>query len=338
MTASLFRTALILTGVGLAGTGWAADPIPFRITLETSPTHIKTKAVEAFVADLGPKTVGQLDIKVFHSAQLFKERDVGKGLRQGAVEMALPASVHLDGYEPNAGAVLLPAFYGLDRDATHRITDGPVGRELNRRLEAKLGVKVIGRYLDLGPVHTYTSTKKIAAHEDFAGLKIRVQGGAANIMRYKFFNANAVAIPWPDVPMALTQRTVDGISSSHESVRSAKLWEAGIRYVFEDNQWFGQYIPMVSLAVWDKLSPSLRATIEATWEAHVEESRALAAASDREARQAQIDNGITIVSPSQAELAKRRTALLTTQEALVKDLGIDAAFMALVVKEVAALK
>lgn len=315
-----------------------AEPITFRITLETSPNHLKTKAVEKFVQELKRRTDGQLDVKLFHSAQLFKERDVAKALRQGAVEMAVPSHVHLDGFEPNAGIVLLPAFYGLSREQAHTIMNGKVGDAINQRLESKLGAKVIGRNLDLGFVHTYSSKKKIARHEDLSGMKIRVQGGAANIMRYKFFGGIATAIPWPDVPLALSQGTVDGISSSHESVRSAKLWESGLRYAFEDHQWFAQYIPMVSSVAWERLGPSLQQAVLASWEAIIDEANKVSFERDREARQALIDAGITFVSPATAELTVRRNALLATQPELIKELNIDSELGELLVREVKALK
>ena len=338
MNRFIIAAAAALAVGHLAGAGDAAEPMPFRISLETSPNHIKTKSLEKFVADLSARTKGELDVKLFHSAQLFKERDVAKGLRQGSVEMAMPAFVHIDGIVPDAGVVLLPAFYGLDRAASHKIADGAVGKELNRRLEEKLAVKVVGRYLDLGFVHTYTTAKKIATYDDFKGLKLRVQGGAANLERYRFFGANPTVIPWPDMPMALSQKTVDGLASSHESIRSAKLWDSGIRFAFEDHQWFAQYVPTVSRLAWDKLSPKLRTAIEQVWEANIDAARAMSAAREQEARQAMIANGITVVTPSAAELTKRRNQLLARQDEVVKSLKIDPQLAAMVTREVQGLR
>lgn len=337
MNRFVMAAAAALAAGALAGAA-GAEPLPFRISLETGPNHIKTKSLEKFVADLAARTKGELDVKLFHSAQLFKERDVAKGLRQGSVEMAMPAFVHIDGIMPDAGVVLLPAFYGLDRAASHKIADGAVGKELNRRLEEKLAVKVVGRYLDLGFVHTYTTAKKIETYDDFKGLKLRVQGGAANIERYRFFGAIPTVIPWPDMPLALSQKTVDGLASSHESIRSAKLWDSGIRFAFEDHQWFAQYVPTVSRLAWDKLSPKVRTAIEQVWEANIDAARAMSAAREQEARQAMIDNGIVVVTPGAAELAKRRSQLLARQDEVVKSLNIDPQLAAMVTREVQGLR
>jgi C4-dicarboxylate-binding protein DctP len=64
---------------------------------------------------------------------------------------------------------------------------------------------------------------------------------------------------WPNVPRALSQGTFDGLISTNESLVSAQLWEAGVRYGYQDHNSFAAYIPMVSNAFWDKLTLDLPA-------------------------------------------------------------------------------
>ena len=89
-------------------------------------------------------------------------------------------------------------------------------------------------------------------------MKIRNSGGAGQAWRARFLGAIPNTTAWPNVPLALSQGTFDGLVSSNESLVSAKLWDAGVKYALEDHQFIAEYIPLVSQVFWDKLSPDLQ--------------------------------------------------------------------------------
>src|SRR3546814_10705790 len=80
--------------------------------------------------------------------------------------MGVPGLWQLGRFEPNAGVLDLPMFYGVDRDDIHATVDGPLGDELVGMLEAKLKVKVIGDLLDLGYGSIFSKDKPIRTHAD----------------------------------------------------------------------------------------------------------------------------------------------------------------------------
>ena len=86
------------------------------------------------------------------------------------------------------------------------------------------------------------------------GLKIRSPGGAGISWRISFFGGIPNTTAWPNVPLALSQGTFDGFVSTNESCATAKLWEAGVKYSYQDHQYVGQYMPMISEAFWAKLT------------------------------------------------------------------------------------
>ena len=149
--------------------------------------------------------------------------------------MAIPGTWVLTGFVPDTDVFQLPIFYGQSSDVVHRIIDGQVGQTINKELEEKLGVKVLGPSLDLGYQNVYSTSKPLNDFSDMAGMKIRPDsGGAGQFARSKFFNAQPNMTAWPDVPLALSQGTFDASSSTNESLASAKLWESGVKYGFED--------------------------------------------------------------------------------------------------------
>lgn len=306
-----------------------------RISLDTNPTHVRNRNTEHFAQRVRAE-LPRLAPQVFPSAQLFRDRDVPRALRQGGVEMGIPGWWNLDGIAPDAALPSLPMFYGLEPAILHRILDGAAGQQINRKLEERLRVKVLGRWFDLGAQHFYTTSKPLNGFADLQGLRIRHPGGSANAARIRTLGANPVLVPWPDVPLALSQNTVDGLVTTHESANTAKLWDAGVRHSFEDFQSFNQYIPMVSQTLWNKLNPQERETLTRIWEETVDKERGEAAAAQREARDILLRNNISIKTATQQEATEARRRLMATQDQVVAEIGIDRELVAGVLREIRA--
>ncbi|MDP1952496.1 MAG: TRAP transporter substrate-binding protein DctP, partial [Betaproteobacteria bacterium] len=223
-----------------------------RISLDTNATHVRNKGTEAFAAELKKRLGNKFAVEIYPSAQLFRDRDIPKALRQNAIEMGIPGTWQLDGIEPNTAIQMLPMFYGVDADTVHKIMDGKLGQFVNKRMEERLKVKILGKWMDLGFQHFYSVSKPITKYDDLKGMKIRFPGGSANAARIKGLGGAPTLIPWPDLPLALSQGVVDALTTTHESTFTAKLWDSGLKYSFEDYQYFGQYVPMVNLDFWNK--------------------------------------------------------------------------------------
>ncbi len=324
---SLALAACLLT-LPLLGTTTDAADYKIEISLETGPNHIRNISVVELAEELEAASEGRLEVKVFHGASKYKGTNVPTALAQGALDMGMPGTWHLGKFVPDFNMTGLPMFYGRGRDAQYAVWDGEVGQAMNKKLEDKLGVVVIGRWFDLGFGQMFFTDKEVTSHADLAGLKMRAPGGAANLARFKGFDATAVKIAWPDVPQALQRNTVDGVLTTHESVRSAKLWDSGLKYAYDDYQSFFQYVPVMSKAAWDKLPEDLQTLIVDTWETKVDSVRELAAERQQSAREDGTANGIKRIDASEDDLAAMREKLLAGQDALIEELRIDADLVA----------
>lgn len=311
---------------GLASAAAAADAIPFRITLNTGPNHVRNIALEGFIEKLKERTEGKLDVQLFPSGQLFKGPDVPKALAQGSVEMGVPIILYLSGVVPNTGIADLPVFFGRTADELHSIFDGPLGAELNAEIEQKLRVKILGPNLDLGHGSVFTTTRPISSTADLNGAKLRVPGSPAAVARYDALGATAVSISFADVPIALTQGQIDGLMTTHETIRSAKLWESGLKYGLDMQETFLQYVPMVGEPTWNKLGPELQKILVDTWNETVGAARDLAAKRQADARAEGEKNGITSVQASKEDLAAFRKKLMARQDEIIKAVRIDPDF------------
>ncbi|WP_421998863.1 TRAP transporter substrate-binding protein DctP [Reyranella sp.] len=306
----------------------AADPLKMRLSLDTSATHTRTLQMTQFAKELEKVASGKIVVEVFHSAQLFRDRDVGKALRQGGAEMGVPGPWNLTGIEANLDITQTPAFYGRSAAEVYKVIDGDVGKTLNAMLGKKLGIHVLGKWLDLGASHTFSTAKPLNGPDDLKGLKIRTSGGAGQMVRVKFFDAVPNYTAWPDVPLALSQGTFDALFTTNESVKSAKLWESGVKYGLQDQQFFAQYIPMVSESFWKKLGPDLQKIVTDMWASKIDGWRKDMAESQAEAVNIMRKAGITIVVPEPAVLEATRKKLMTTDDAVIKELKLDPALVA----------
>lgn len=319
----LISAFIVLQTLLTVGHLLAAGLPVMRISVENTELHVQTLAVRRFASALQKKLQGKIDVRFYSNAQLFRDKDVVQALGQGKIEMAVPGTWHLAAHEPNVGVFLLPCFYGRPVEMNYRILVGEIGRKINRRIEQQLPVVVLGQWIDLGHAHLFSMEKKISRHEDIRGLKIRVAGGVANELRISALGGVPVSIPWPDLPEYMRQGKIDAVLTSYETIESAGLEDKGIRYAFEDSQYFPQYVPLVRGSFWRRLTPEIQDVIRQTWEAQVDSARAEAAAAQKKAKRALMAKGVEIVVPHSTELDIWRKRLSAGQDDFIRVMHID---------------
>ena len=342
MGSSLSRRRLIASAIATVAapavrTGAAAYvPLLLRCSLETPPSHTRNAIIRDYLRKIESAAGGQINTLLFESGQLFPDLQVGKALLQGQVEMAAPGSWSLTGFVPDADFIQLPVLYGRPMEAVHRVVDGKPGQLLAKQIEAQLNSHVIGPWLDLGFFNWFSTSKPLNSYGDLKGMKIRNSGGAGQAWRTQFMGAIPNTTPLPNVALGLSQGTFDGLITSFETVASGQYWESGIRHGFEDHQFCGEYIPIVSLAFWQKLSPDLRQLFTDLWKENVAAYRADMAAAQARAREKVQAHGIKIVVPSADELAATRREMMASQEQVARLSKISSEMVASVSADLAA--
>ena len=313
-----------------------ANPLQMRVSVDTTPAHGRTRSIADFLKKLEAASQGEIAPKLFDSGQLFADRDVIKAMVLGQVEMAAPGTWLVSSYVPEADFAQLPIFYGQSIETTHRAIDGIPGDIVNEQVAKKLRVKIPGRWIDLGFTNWYGTRKPLTSLADLKGLKIRNSGGFAQPWRARFFGAVPSMTPWPDVPLALSQGTFDALQSTNESCASAKLWDAGLRYGLIDHQSMGDYIPMISNAFWDTLSPAMKTLITDLWAANIGIYRTnLAADQETAEKTLQTKNvKLSFVPPAELETARKR--MMADQEKVAREMRISPDILARIHEAVAA--
>lgn len=328
----LCALALCLVLPGLAAA--AQDVYTMKLSVDSNENHHRNKGLHVFIDQLEKNSKGRIKVEFFHSAQLYKDKDIPKALGMGTVDMGDPGIWQLEGVVPSTAITALPMFYGLPAKITKDLVDGEVGRLISEDIEKKLGVKVLGKWDYHGYLHFCAKPHAVKTLDDFKGLKIRHHGGAANAMRLEALGSSPILIPWPDLPMAMIQGTADGFVTTFKSFESAKLWETGTKFATKDMEYYLHNIPLVSGKFWKSLPADLQKIMLDTWEQHIEEARQICEDEQATGEKLMKDNGVEIFYPSHELLMQWRAKAMTVQDAIVKELGLDKDLVARVQKVV----
>lgn len=306
----------------------AAAPIRLRASLDTAPTHMRNVSVGDFLKKLEAASKGRIKTQLFSSGALFADLNVAKALVEGQVEMACPGTWTLTGFVPDCDFFSLPTMFAQPLDVVHRATDGPVGDIINGELHKKLQVQVLGPWLDLGFQNWYSATRPLNSYADLKGMKIRNAGGVGNAWRTRFFGAIPNTTAWPNVPLALSQHTFDGLITTNESAASAKLYEAGITSSLQDNQSINLYIPLISGRFWGNLPPDLRTLMLTIWKQNIPAYRQNMANAQQSAYKTLVAKGVKMTAPSQSDINNVRKRMQPHEAQVAKELRITPALLA----------
>jgi C4-dicarboxylate-binding protein DctP len=314
----------------------AAAPTELRCSLDTAPSHPRNVAFRDFLGKIEAASDGQIKTKLFESGALFPDLQVVKALVQGQVEMACPGTWTITGFVPDADFSQLPAFYGRPIDVVHKATDGSGGKFVNGEIKDKLHVEVLGSWFDLGFNNWFSTHKPLNGLADLSGMKLRSPGGVLNSWRIRYFSGIPNVTAWPDVPLAMSQGTFDGLISTNESTNSSKLYDSGMRHSLQDHQGMGLYVPLVNQAFWTKIGPKLQETMAKLWADNLPTWRANTAKAQEHGREELTHHGVTFVDVSQAELDATHAKMVKEQSKAVEDAHISPQLVKLVMADVGA--
>ena len=297
-------------------------PLRIRAATDVNSQHILTRTLDAYLSALKQTFPEDIEVELFHSGQLYSDRDLARALYRGDLDLAAPTITSLSRLVPECSITSLPPFFGQPAEATHHVLDSDVGEDINRRLEAKLNGVVAGRYVDLGHVDLFCLSPA-QTYQSLADMKIRVPSGAANVFRLRALGAYPVVMPFADVPVALSQHAVDALESTAETVRTTQLWDSGLRLCIRDQAYFFQYVPIISGRLWRRASPPLREALTGLWHDTIAGNRKAAADRQQDARQVCADNGIEFRIPDEDVIRRSRAQLEPITKKIIRKLSID---------------
>nr|WP_240725235.1 TRAP transporter substrate-binding protein [Haliea sp. SAOS-164] len=254
------------------------------------PVH---QAMQHMATRLGELSAGSMRIDIYPNAQLGGEREILELLQIGSLALTKVSSGPMESFVPSFKVFSIPYVF---RDYAHlwRVLQGEVGREL---LQAGDAVRLHGLgYYDAGSRSFYTTAAPVHSPADLAGLKIRVQNSITSVEMVRALGGAATPIPWAEIYTALQQGVVDGAENNPPSYYLSKHYEVA-PYFSLDEHAFVPDILLVSLPVWEGLSPQQRQWLQQAADDSVQLQRQLWRESTAHALAQLRAAGVTIIEP-----------------------------------------
>jgi len=259
MTMKTFFCRVALAGVLLvAAAVGAQQPIVIKFSHVVARDTPKGMAAERFKQLAEQRTGGRVRVEVYPNSTLYKDGEEVEALQLGAVQMLAPSTSKF-------GPLGLPQFEVFDlpymfanRDALHRVTLGPLGRELFKLLEAK-GITGLA-YWDNG-FKVMSANRPLSLPSDYKGLKMRIKSSKVLDAQMRALGTQPQVMAFSEVYQAMQTGVVDGSENSIPNFYTQKFFEVQ-KYLALTYHGYDGYAVIVNKKFWDSLPADIRGTLE----------------------------------------------------------------------------
>jgi C4-dicarboxylate-binding protein DctP len=253
--AKLIATVLVAATVQSA---CADGPLVIRFSHVVAPASPKGQAAEKFAQLVAERTAGKVRVDLFPNSQLYDDQDEIAALLMGSVEMLAPSLTKLKVlHTPEFEVFDLPYLF-QDMDAAHRVTQGPIGKNLLAKLEPQ---GVVGLAFWDNGFKQMSANRPLHAPADFAGLNLRIQPSKILESQMKALGAKARPLQFSEVYNALKAGAVDGTEGPVSNFYTQRL-HLTQKYLTLSNHGYLGYAVVANKKFWDGLPPELRSTLD----------------------------------------------------------------------------
>jgi tripartite ATP-independent transporter DctP family solute receptor len=265
---------------------------------EAHPEDYPTTQADIWFADeVRDRTDGQIDIEVFHGAQLGEETDVLEQVQMGAVEMTRVSTSPVSEFVPEFGVFAMPYIFD-DGDHLWRFLEGDYAQGLLDELRTSDYVGLA--YYDGGARSFYTTGQPIESPEDLAGQDIRVLPGTVNVEMVEAMGGSGVTMDYGEVYGSLESGVIDGAENNEPSYTSSGHYEVAQYYSRDAHQRIPEVL-LINAGLFDSLSEEDQELLREVAQESVAEQRELWEAEVEASIQEMEDAGIEVIDVDVAE-------------------------------------
>ncbi len=249
--------------VGLAAAAFslgalAQQPIVIKFSHVVAVDTPKGHAAEYFKKLAEERTKGRVKVEVYPNSQLYKDKEEMEALQLGAVQMLAPSLAKFGPLGVREFEVFDLPYLFDNYDELHKVTRGPVGASLLKKLEPK---GIIGlAYWDNG-FKVMSANKPLRAPQDFRGLKMRIQSSKVLDSQMRALGAIPQVMAFSEVYQALQTGVVDGTENPPSNLYTQKMHEVQ-KYVTVSNHGYLGYAVIVNKKFWEGLPADIRTILE----------------------------------------------------------------------------
>lgn len=329
---SIFTIGAALA-LAISGTAWAQAPIMIKFSHVAAADTPKGRAADYFKQQVEKRTKGRVKVEVFANSTLYKDKEELEALQMGSVQMLAPVAGKFGPMGVKEFEAFDLPYIFPDTDALHRVTRGPIGASLLKKLESRGMVGLT--FWDAG-FRVLSSNKPIRTPEEAKGQKIRINSSKVNQAIITSIGAIPQTMAFSEVYQALQTGVVDGADGNLANLYTQKQYEVQ-KHITMTNHTYSGYVVVLNKKFWEGLPPDIKTEISAAVKDATEYNDKVAEEDEAKAVAAIKASGkSTIHVPSADEKARWVKAMSAVQNDLAPRIGKD--LIAAIRKETAATK
>ena len=293
-----------LAALALSGLTHAEQPIGIKFSHVVAQDTPKGKAAEYFKKLAEERTNGRVKVEVYPNSQLYKDKEELEALQLGAVQMLAPSLAKFGPLGAREFEVFdLPYLFESEAEL-HKITEGPIGQGLLKKLESK---GILGLAFWDNGFKQMSANKPLKKPEDFKGLKMRIQSSKVLDMQMRALGANPQVMAFSEVYQALQTGVVDGTENPVSNFYTQKMHEVQKYLTLSDHGYLG-YAVIVNRKFWEGLPADIRTALEEAMEETTKHANDIAKKENDDALERVKESGktqiITLTPEEKAELKR----------------------------------
>ncbi len=302
----------------LPGLVHAQAPIIIKFSHVVAPDTPKGKGAQRFKELAEERTKGRVKVEVYPNSQLYKDKEEMEALQLGSVQMLAPSLAKFGPLGVKEFEVFDLPYIFKDDAAFHAVTDGPVGAEMFKKLEAK-GIKGLG-YWDNG-FHIMSANKPLHNVADFKGLKMRIQSSKVLDAQMRALGAIPQVMAFSELYQGLQSGVVDGTEGVPSNFYTQKIYEVQ-KHITLSNHGHLAYAVIVNKKFWEGLPADIRATLEGAMKDATTYANAIASTDNAAALDKIKASGkSTVYTPTAAESNEWKKALMPVHKEMESRVG-----------------
>ena len=228
--------------------GAAFAKAEIKLSNQFPPSHHVSKGLIVFAEKVAEHSKGELTVKVFDSAQLFKDTEIVEALQDALIEVGLVPVNKWSGMIPAADVFEMPFIY-KDLTSIKKFIEAGAGELLDKEFRKRAVTTLF--WVDYGYIQFFNNKRPLTKPEDFKGLKMRTfSSGDSDTLRA--IGAAPTVMSSSEMYMALQRGTVDGATTGMPAAVSRKLHEVQ-KHMTEANYTTAQFVVQAHLQWWEKL-------------------------------------------------------------------------------------
>jgi len=294
----LKKIAVAALGLTLvAGTAQAADKM--RISLQLPLKSHLGQNLLVFEKEVEARTNGAIDVEIYDSAQLYKDKEVPAAVGSGAIEAGVASLTRYVGDAPVVDVFYMPFLFNSEAKVRAAVAEGSVVRTTIEKEVAKTGGQIL-YWQAYGGAVLLSKGGPIRTPADMKGKKARVFGKTLG----DFVTAAGGAptlISGSEQYLAYQRGTVDIGMTGVSGVKSRKLWEV-MDTITVTNHADIEFVVVVNTDWWNGLSSEIQGHIRAAANVAQESVRDAMTQIEADAYAAAKANGMTVVELTDQEL------------------------------------